>query len=307
MRNNPSLQDLLEVQAHFGLPSAALVEKDWHVVQALAALARTDTTPFRLVFGGGTSLSRAHRLIGRMSEDIDLKIIGDPEPKRAELRQLREILTRALLAAGFRFDPQNPAYRDSRNESRYTIFRLPYEPLLKGAGALRPEIQIEVAVWPLRVPAVERPVISFVAEAFGHPAEVPGLACVAVTQTAAEKFVALTRRVAAERVTSPEERDTTLVRHIYDLHILRPHYDPVEVAALAQTIMPHDAQVFGRQYPPYRDNPLAETRQALMALQTDPHYATSYAAFHRDMVYGAAAEFSAALVILQELAEWLPG
>jgi hypothetical protein len=46
-----------------GLP---LVEKDWHVVQALAALARADTTPFRLVFGSGTSLSRAHRLIGRI-------------------------------------------------------------------------------------------------------------------------------------------------------------------------------------------------------------------------------------------------
>jgi predicted nucleotidyltransferase component of viral defense system len=158
LRDNPSLQELLEVQAHFGLPSTVLVEKDWHVVQALAAIAGTDTMPFQLVFGGGTSLSRAHRLIGRMSEDIDLKIIGDQEPKRAELRQLREILTRALLAAGFRFDPQNPAYRDSRNESRYTIFRLPYEPLLKGAGALRPEIQIEVAVWPLRVPAVELPI-----------------------------------------------------------------------------------------------------------------------------------------------------
>lgn len=205
MRNSPSLQEILEVQAHFGLPSPALVEKDWHVVQALAAITGADTAPFRLVFGGDTALSRAHRLIRRMSEDLDFKIIADEEPKRPALRRLRETLTEALLAAGFRFDPANAAHRLSRNESRYTLFRLPYPAQLHGAGALRPEIQIEVAVWPLRHPIVELPVTSFVAEAFGQPPEAPRLACVSLTQTAAEKFVALTRRIAAERASPPEE------------------------------------------------------------------------------------------------------
>ena len=74
MNDKPSLQDLLEVQRSFGLPSAALVEKDWYVVKALAAITAADTAPLRLVFGGGTALSRAHRLLRRMSEDIDLKI-----------------------------------------------------------------------------------------------------------------------------------------------------------------------------------------------------------------------------------------
>jgi hypothetical protein len=54
-----SLQDLLEVQKHFGLPSPALVEKDWYVVKAIAAIAAIDTGPFQLVFNGGTALSRA--------------------------------------------------------------------------------------------------------------------------------------------------------------------------------------------------------------------------------------------------------
>ena len=149
MSDKPSIQALLEIQAHFGLPSPTLVEKDWHVVQALAAIAAADTAPLRLVFGGGTALSRAYRLIRRMSEDIDLKIVGDAEPTRPALRRLRDTITEALLAAGFRFDPANRAHRDSRNESRYTIYRLPYEPMTAGEGALRPEIQIETAVWPL--------------------------------------------------------------------------------------------------------------------------------------------------------------
>jgi nucleotidyltransferase AbiEii toxin of type IV toxin-antitoxin system len=80
LSDKPSLQALLEIQAYFGLPSPALVEKDWHVVQALAAIAAADTVPLRLVFGGGTALSRAHRLIRRRSEDIDL-IIGRNEER----------------------------------------------------------------------------------------------------------------------------------------------------------------------------------------------------------------------------------
>ena len=85
MSDRPSLQDLLEVQHHFALPSPALVEKDWYVVRALAAISLARNAPFRLVFGGGTALSRAHRLIRRMSEDIDLRIVTDVEFTRPAL------------------------------------------------------------------------------------------------------------------------------------------------------------------------------------------------------------------------------
>jgi len=300
-----TLQELLEVQDFFGLPSPALVEKDWYVVKALAAITTTDTKPFNLVFGGGTALSRAHHLIRRMSEDIDLKITGDREPTRAELRRLRESVTNSLSQAGFRFDPDNPAHRISRNESRYTMFRLPYEPQSRGEGALRPEIQIEVAAWPLRRPAVTLPVRSFVAQAFNQAPEIASLPCVSITQTAAEKFVALTRRVAAELADTASPRDSTLMRHLYDLHVIRPHYDPAEVAVLALSIMPHDAEAFGNQFPPYRANPMAETRRAVATLQTDLDYAQSYAQFLRNMVYGEKIELAACLGTLNELAERL--
>ena len=49
MRDSPSLQDLLEVQKHFDLPSPVLVEKDWYVVRALAAIDTAGVEPFRLV------------------------------------------------------------------------------------------------------------------------------------------------------------------------------------------------------------------------------------------------------------------
>lgn len=305
MLDKPSLQDLLEVQRHFDLPSPVLVEKDWYVVRALAAITTADVKPFRLVFSGGTALSRAHRLTLRMSEDIDLKIVSDAPRSRAELRTLRDNVTKALLNAGFEFDPANAAHRDSGNASRYTIYRLPYTPLVAGEGALRPEIQVETAVWPLRLPSVEQSVTSFWAEAFKQPSEVPSISCMALVETVAEKFVALTRRAGAELAEAGGPRDKTLVRHVYDLHIVRSHYDPAEVIALAREIIRADVEAYGHQFPAYRKNPIAETLRAVGGLATDDRFATNYAAFLRDMVYGAAPDFKTALATVSALSDGL--
>jgi predicted nucleotidyltransferase component of viral defense system len=307
LNDKPSLQELLEVQSYFGLPSPAVVEKDWYVVRALAAISTVATGQFRLVFGGGTALSRAHRLIRRMSEDIDLKIVCDREPSRPALRGLRDSITNALLAAGFEFDPKDPNHRESGNASRYTLYRLPYTPIAKGVGSLRPEIQIEAAVWPLRRPALALPVISFMAEASKLPPEVPLIPCVSIVETVAEKFVALTRRAGAELADAGGPRDTTLVRHVYDLHVLRAHYDPAAVVTLAQTIMRADAKVYGHQFPAYRDDPIAETLRAVAGMATEPSFARRYAVFQRDMVYGEGSEFETAMYTVTSLARRLEG
>jgi len=300
LNDKPTLRDLLEVQQVFGLPSPALVEKDWYVVRALAAIAPLDMQPLRLVFGGGTALGRAHRLIRRMSEDVDLKIIAAAPPPRAQLRALRERVTTALLDAGFEFNPQDPAHRHSQNESRYTLFRLPYAPRAAGEGVLRPTIQIELALWPLLLPDVNLPVASFIAEANQRPAEVTRIACVSVAQTVAEKFVALTRRIAAEQV-QKNPPDPTLVRHIYDLWAVRENYDRIAAAALIPALIRSDAEAFGNQFPGYRDNPIAATRAAIEALTTDPAHESRFNDFQRDMVYGERAEFEGAMADLKAL------
>src|SRR5260370_4218158 len=126
---------LRSVQEYFGLPNPALVEKDFYVVKALAAIAAVEREGLhlRLVFGGGTALSRAHRLIQRMSEDIALRIVVDSNrPGRGTLRRLRARITDALLGAGFKFDPEDPARRETGNASRSTIYRLPYKPAATG-------------------------------------------------------------------------------------------------------------------------------------------------------------------------------
>jgi predicted nucleotidyltransferase component of viral defense system len=299
LSDRPTLEQLLEVQEHFGLPGPALVEKDWYVIRALAAVAAVDTGDFRLVFGGGTALSRAYRLTKRMSEDVDLKIEREKAPSRGELRKLRTDITDALLAAGFSFDPEN--HRKVMYKGHYTKYQLPYKPIAEGKGILRPDVQIETSVWPLWREAVEKPVISFIAEAYGQEPEVPKIACSSVLETAAEKLVGLTWRAGSELAGLRDVRDPTLVRHIYDLHMIREHYDAAEAAALALDVMRADAATRGDKFPAWQNDPLGETLRAIEDIPKDKVFVDGYANFLRDMVYGDGPDFNTAMGSLKTL------
>jgi hypothetical protein len=299
--------NLRPVVDFFGLPGTAAVAKDFHVVRAIRAIAALDASPFTLVFGGGTALARAHKIIRRMSEDVDFKIVPLPAAPisrsgiRRALGKLGDHVTAALHAAGFAFDPKDEACTRSQNENRYTVWQLPYA---AGSGAgegLRPTIQIEMTYAPLRLAPVMLPVSSFMAEAYGRPPEVAQISCVGVTETAAEKLVALTRRIAMELAGFSRDPDPTLVRHIYDLHLMQGHIDPVQVATLAREIAAADAQEFRNQYPAYAADIAGETRKALGALRTDPTYRTRYDDFVIAMAYGERPEFAMAFSTVVDL------
>ena len=307
MKRRPD--DLSDVVTFFGLREAVIV-KDWYVTQALAALASTDASPFRLVFAGGTCLARAHRVTRRMSEDADFKVVlPDHESLsrsaiRSQLRELRDRVTASLRDAGFVFDEDNPAHVRSRNENHYTIYNLPYEAGEGAAGALRAALQIELTYAELRCPSVTLPLFSFVAEAYGHDAEVPVLSCISITETAAEKVVSVTRRTAAALSGAQRDIDPMLVRHIYDLHVIRDQLDKNAVTKLARQIAVLDAEAFKNQHPSYHADIGGETRKALTAFQTDPSFRKLYVRFLEDMVYGDKPEFDAAIETLASLADF---
>jgi hypothetical protein len=169
----------------------------------------------------------------------DFKVVPTPAApvSRSGLHRqrsaMRDRVTAALQAAGFAFDPKN-AVR-SRDESGYTVFQLPYAAGGAGEG-LRPTVQIELKHTELRLPRVTLPVSSFVSEALNRVPEVPAIACVSVTETAAEKLVSLTRRTAMDLAGLSRDFDPALVRHVYDLHMLQGHVDRGTVVTLARAI-----------------------------------------------------------------------
>lgn len=304
MSDEPLLQDFLDAQAHFGLPSLALVQKDWHVVRAMRAVVATDATPFRLIFSGGTCLARAHRLVDRMSEDVDFKIVADdPTPmsanqRRKQLGTLRDRITATLQAAGFDLGPRDMRSRDANH---YTVYNLRYAGVDRTGEQLRPTIQVELNHARLRCPAVTLPVSSFVAEAFTRPPELLAISCVSVTETAAEKLVSLTRRTAMELAGLSCAPDPNLVRHIHDLHAVHAHINRAEAIDLARSIAQSDAQEFSNQYPAYLADIAGETYKALDALQSDPAIRARYDAFVAGMVYGEAVEFDEAMKTVSTL------
>jgi hypothetical protein len=152
------------------------------------------------------------------------------------------------------------------------------------------------------------PMSSFVGEATKRPPEVLQLACVDIVQTAAEKLVSVTRRTAMEMAGASRDPDPTLVRHIYDLHMMRNLIVPGEIIALARSIAETDAQEFASQYPAYAADIAGETRKALDALRTDPLHRQRYERFMADMVYGERPEFGEAFATVSKLAEdvWRP-
>ncbi|MDR3511035.1 MAG: nucleotidyl transferase AbiEii/AbiGii toxin family protein [Caulobacteraceae bacterium] len=267
MNGKPDRTTLLEVQEFFNLPSPALVEKDWHVVQALAAISAAASDGLTLVFGGGTALGRAYGLLSRMSEDIDLRVVGDKAASRGALQRMRGAISERLAAQGFAVD----GHVVVKQSDRYVRYDLPYDPIMAGEGVLRPEIKIEVAAFPVRRAPVILPVTSFCAEAAKASPEVSGIPCVALEETAAEKFVALTRRTG--ETFAGGNPDDTLVRHLYDLTRLDGRYDADDCAVLTKESIEADV---ARGYDAYKADPFGETQRTVERMASDTNGKRSF-------------------------------
>lgn len=298
----PSL--CIDVADALRLPHPGLVEKDYHVVRALRALSEVEHAGARLVFGGGTSLCRAFRLIERMSEDIDLRIASDQPLTDGGRRKFRTEVSKRLIAAGFEFDPENREQLAVHDGGKTFVYRLPYAQATSSVASLRAGVKVEISSWPLLRASVQRTVSSFVAQARGDAAELTSIPCVDVTETAADKFVALTRRISEEQH-KQQPRDGSLLRHAYDLYCVRSHIDLSHMRPLMGSILESDRRSRSRGFPAYADNPQAVSRNAIETLAKDSDYAEAFDGFQRDMVYGARVALQDCLPVLRELATLL--
>jgi hypothetical protein len=101
-------QAIIRAAEHFqplGL-QPAFIEKDYFVTEALRAIGQVAGD--RVIFKGGTSLSKGWNLIERFSEDIDI-FLNPPQSKNAINRELKQL--RDAVAA-------HPALTFLPNESR---------------------------------------------------------------------------------------------------------------------------------------------------------------------------------------------
>ncbi len=96
-----AFDDLRDITAEsFNMPASA-VEKDYWATQALRSLTAPMADVTKIVFKGGTSLSKAFGLIDRFSEDVDiLVLIPEDASKRGRERAFKSLANRAADELG---------------------------------------------------------------------------------------------------------------------------------------------------------------------------------------------------------------
>ena len=81
---------------HIGIRDV-FVEKDYWVTYILLRLSNSEYLQ-KVVFKGGTSLSKVYNLISRFSEDVDLAILKSEDQTETQLRRMIRSIEKELMA-----------------------------------------------------------------------------------------------------------------------------------------------------------------------------------------------------------------
>lgn len=136
-----AFSDLTRAAASYFEIREELIIKDYWVTRALRAIASKTSLVNKIIFKGGTSLSKGFRLLERFSEDIDILLTGDgfgpvPDDSKERKSVLREI--DAALVAGTGLDCPHNQFKGADRE--FWLVRFPYHAvyryLLPGKAAV---------------------------------------------------------------------------------------------------------------------------------------------------------------------------
>lgn len=268
----------------------AIIEKDYYVTQIINILSSIEDANFKLVFCGGTCLAKAHKIVRRMSEDIDFKIIyKHPEHaiSKSKLLKLLRIFKEIIFS---RLQESQLSVENilARNESKYFKADLKYASAFSIHAILRPYLLVEFTLSEVRLETELLAVKSLIEETLQltQPQSSEMVKCIACVETAIEKWVALTRKIIAiER--GYYHDDPSLIRHVYDLNAI--YHKDILVSSfyeLALSIMVTDIQQFKNQHPEYAKDPIDEIKKSLEILRINSMWQERYQSFIDNMIYG---------------------
>lgn len=245
-----------------GLPEA-IIEKDFWVCWVLKQLFSIEELSGRLLFKGGTSLSKIFHAINRFSEDIDLAVdytalgfVGEMDPRRGEISKTRragilgEMMTACrqyiagefLHAVNVRFEKVLGASASwslgvSEHDPNVVRFRYPTA-TAKSVAYVVPQVVLELGTHAEFVPRDRFTIRSFAAEEFPKVVSDGEVAVVALL--AKRTFWEKATILHAEYHRPPDKPlPERYSRHYYDVALLAE--GPIRAEALAD--MPLLAQV----------------------------------------------------------------
>jgi hypothetical protein len=312
-----ALEDLSAQGLLRGLP-VQTAEKDIHITELLKGLSTLqvhhdlfsdlDTrkeptrhdTGIQLVFAGGTCLSKAHGLINRMSEDIDIKVLLAPTEKplkkgrgdRMRLKALHDRIPKLLEELGFPLleygeGVDNPRIRDAH---RYYVIGAGYQTAYGEFPSLRPELKLELIQRQPLLP-LERREFGYLHESLAGLPSTSTLTidCISVAETAAEKVLSLLRRCAYkwDGHQTKGDIDPALVRHVYDVsRIAELKSDALaDARAIFPQLVLSDRDEFKGQNPEFDVEPVAVLKRTLIAAKSNGELQDRYKRHLMPLVY----------------------
>lgn len=215
-----TFEQYLLATVHFsGLTDLSIIEKDYYVTYFLKKIAEKQPD---IVFKGGTSLSKCHKIIKRFSEDLDINVNrAAPKLTESQRRKLKQDIVSLIGESGFSLE--NPDQIQSRKDfNRYMINygrTTSYSPLKQYIVV---ETFVPIRAFPTEVKPAATLVYDFL-KANGAETEIKkydlepfSVNVQSIERTFIDKIFAISDYYL-------EGKTENHSRHIYDLYKLYPH------------------------------------------------------------------------------------
>lgn len=277
---------------HIGLPEI-YVEKDYWVTKALKHLSKSGYAK-DAVFKGGTSLSKAYRLIDRFSEDIDLAIFAGGKSRNAQkklIKNIEETVTQGLLTI-------EEDERIKKGEKyRKTVHQYPRLNDESDFGQASSDLLIEVNSFTTPEPCEEKELQTFIASAL-HDLRRPELIdeyelhsfkvlVLSVRRTLVEKILGVIKDSHAD---NPLEALSRRIRHLYDICLIlkqKEHRDFVasdDFSVLCDACIEDERILFPKTARMF-DIPLLDAPLFSRFTEWRPSLEVTYSGVFKDLVY----------------------
>lgn len=198
------------------------IEKDWYLILVLKIIISLNSNDVKVVFAGGTSLSKGYGYIKRFSEDIDFSVVGLDTASRNARSKYKDDLIKAINDTEDLKVEMDSVH--SRDESRFTNFYIDYPKSFDLDSSLRNNLKMELSFKTTFLPTEKRIIKSFIGE-YLEDCPIVEIDCISCIETAANKFNALMWRVDIKNRAEPYNHmtnDPALMRHLHDLSALSP-------------------------------------------------------------------------------------
>ena len=304
---------VIECRKLNGMP-LSMIEKDIWVTYVLERIFADDEMSRILRFKGGTSLSKAHGLIERFSEDVDLILdwtrfmdLGDPNAERSKTKQ--GVFNEKMNETAGRY--VSGELREKLQSVLGDICRVEcdaVEPLNLHVvypksfddAYLMPNVKLEIGPLASWIPSEKRPVTSFVAQQLPQLGIAPFVVpVIKAERTFWEKIEALHHEHYRPETKKAPRRFS---RHYYDVY--RMYHSPVYADAKANLPLLQDVVDFTRKFYPRSWAHFELCKPGTMLLQPSEHalpiMRADYQAM-RQMIYGNYPSFEEILETLKEL------